>query len=275
MIGCAALGRVSRTVPGLLHAYAGEFASNTTPALHRDYADEAVAGLCEWLALPEQTCSTACWSRLGLETAGWQRLSRYLDERGQRFWVRGQFDRPGLRRRSDFAAYLDSLPRKRRAAWEVDRRRLDAAGEVTVRLHRNLHDYDLLRRFLALEALGAGADAAKRDTDVFTAITENLAERNELFFVEVVVDGEPISISANFVDGHTAYSFKVAYDTAFRDLAPGANNVIELTRLLHEDPLLRAAVSCVEENSPAARLWCDPVPVGNVLMATRGVKSVA
>ncbi len=177
--------------------------------------------------------------------------------------------------------WLASLSPRTRREYRRSRRKLEAAGSLDVRLHRCLDDSDLLSRFLALEAdgwkgrAGTAIQSTPSEHAFFRAISRNLASRDELFFVEVSVDDQPVSITANLVDGSTVFGFKVAHAPAFANASPGIFNTLEVLRMAHQD----AAMTSVDSGSDASpcllRYWPESRPMATILAATRGVAGAA
>ncbi len=247
--------------------------------LHRDLAAEAAEALWDWLDQP--AWSTVCWDNLEFDSTAWRLIRQQLDERCRRWGVRYEFKRPSMSRGSIDADWSTSLSPRTRSQHRRSRRRLEAAGGVEIRLHRNLEDPNLIPGFLELEAQGwkgrggTALAANPAHVDFFNALTRTLAERNELFFVEVKVDAEPVSITANLVDGTTVFGFKIAHSPAFAGASPCIFNTLEVMRLVQDDPVMTAADSGTGGDSCLLRYWPDFRPVGTIVAATRGFAGAA
>ena len=255
------------------------FVYSSTPLLHVDFANEASTAICDWLDVSGY--SIARWENLELDSRAWLLMKQQLDERGRRWWVRHEFQRPTMDCAAGTGDWLTRLSPKARRTYRSSRRKLEASGALEVRLHRNLEGVDLLPTFLEIESrswkglAGTALTSKTRHVEFVSAVASRLGAQSRLFFVEVSVDDEPVSVSLNLVDGTTVYGFKVAHAPAFASASPGIFNTLEVARLVHEDTVLTAANSCSDADSCLLRYWADWRPVGTVLTATRNVAGSA
>ena len=207
-----------------------------------------------------------------LRSLAWKHLAGALGAQAGRWCLQDRFESPAIDRRPSFDAFLQDLPRVHRDACHTALRQLQLAGEVEVKLHRSLRDYDLIRRFLVLERSGgeerpAGTEGLG-DAALFASVTEAMGACNELFFVEILVREVSVSISASYVDGTTILGFRTVHDPSVRLTEPELVSLLEATRLLHQDPILRRGQSISNEGSWATRLWTDADPSATVVAAT-------
>lgn len=248
--------------------------STASPMLHRDFAAQATSSLCQWFGRSDHPWSIVCWPSMPLRSLAWKHLAHVLGGQAWRWRLQDRFESAALDRRTSFDAFLQDLPRVHRDACHTALRQLQSAGEVEVKLHRSLRDYDLIRRFMVLEHARGERRAAGTegfgDAALFASVTEAMGACNELFFVEILARGMPISISASYVDGTTVFGFKTVSDPSAQSTDPELVNLLEATRLLHQDPILRCGQSISNEGSWATRLWTDAHPFATVLAATRG-----
>ncbi len=277
LAACAPLAPAPERVHGVtvMRSCDHNYSASGAPLLHREHAAQATRALWRWLRDDRRPWSSVCWRRVGLASLAWRHLCEAFDAEGDRWWLRDAFERPVLVRRAGFEEYLAALSAKRRASYRAARRRAEAAGDLRVLLHRSRRDPDLPHRFLRLEASGWKSAAATAlacepaSAAFFRELVAVAGRRNELFFVEVRLGEQPLSLTANFVDGRRAYGFKIAVAHAARRLAPGILNVIETARLLHEDPLLELLDSSSDERAFVAPYWPDRLRYGDVLAATK------
>lgn len=275
LVAVAPFGSPTR-VGGLsvLPSCQSNFVYSSTPLLHGELAADGARAVLDWL--DRSGSSMACWENLELDSEAWQLMQQQLDDNGRRWWVRHEFERATMKSAAPGEDWMGVLTAKARSEYRRCRRKLEAAGELEVILHRNLEDFDLVPRFLQLEARGWKGDqgtallAKPRQAEFMDRVARALAARNELFFVEVRVDDEPASITANLVDGTTMFGFKVAHAPELNRASPGIFNTFEVLRLVQEDVVVTAADSGTEDGSCLRRYWPESRRVGTVLAATRG-----
>lgn len=274
MVASTPLGAAAEAVSGvMLGELDSGIISTASPMLHRDFAAQATSSLWQWFGRSNHPWSIVCWPSMPLRSLAWKHLADELGAQAGRWRVQDRFESPAIDRRASFDAFLQDLPRVHRDACHTALRQLQSAGEVEVKLHRSLRDYDLIRRFMVLEhARGERRAAGPEgfgDAAPFASVTEALGACNELFFVEILARGVPISISASYVDGTTVFGFKTVSDSSVHMPDPELVNLLETTRLMHQDPILRRGQSISNEGSWAARLWTDADPSATVLAATQ------
>lgn len=285
MIGCAAFAGA----PALVAVTVGEIATwehemflDATPLLDRERGQQAVAALLDWLAAAGQPWSLVRWSRIAMASVAWAQIAAATDRLGCAWWPRRIYRRPLLQRRESFDAYLAELPSKRRGRLRWRRNRFAREGELEVLVHRDIAaDPGMLDRFLALEAAGwkGGAGTAIRcrpsSERFFREAMDALGARGALYFLEMRLDGRPVSITANLCDGRTLYGFKSGFDPELEGLSPGIVNALEIAARLHEDPVLERLDSCGEQRCHLEGVWIDSLAVGEVRVATCALGGVA
>ena len=69
------------------------------------------------------------------------------------------------------------------------------------------------------------------------------------------------------VAGSTAYTWKIAFDEAFRRFSPGAQLMLEAPRSLFSDPNVARIDSCAAADHPMIdHLWKDRLAVGTLVI---------
>jgi CelD/BcsL family acetyltransferase involved in cellulose biosynthesis len=95
-----------------------------------------------------------------------------------------------------------------------------------------------------------------------------MAITNRLFFVELQLDGRPLAMTANFVQGTTLFAFKVAYDPEFARVSPGILSELQTIRLFHEDGRLELGDSGTAGPSYIDGYWNASTRIQRVLIST-------
>ncbi len=285
LIGCApfeVLQPLSQIPPRTVGFWATPHSFLSQPLLHRDHAAEAIDGLLDWLATAVPSIDLVSLPLMGVESPTWHAIRRVLDARGAAAAVRYGFARPSLARCGSFDDYLMSLSPKRRKNYRRSWRALNDAGEVEVRLRRDLTaSSEWASRFMRMEALGwkgeLGSALACNDSDTafFEEITAAFGDRADLFYTEIRLDGVPVAMSASFVEGRTLFGFKVAFDPAFRGYSPGLLNAVQEVRLFLESTELQVGESGANAESFIGSYWRDRVPMAKVLLAANGAGRLA
>lgn len=217
------------------------------PLVHRDHAAEALRVLWDWLCEPSHPWRVVLLEYLSTTSPFWSLLEKELRMRGSALWVRETHTRPMLERRASFEAYLSELPSSRRKGYRRRLRALEKSGRVEFILHRDRADCpDLAQRFMDLERQswkgesGTAMALIAHDRAFFEHAVAAFAAERRLFFVEVRVDGTPIAMTSNFVQGRTLFAFKVAYRADYAQFSPGILAEMEgIKRFYNEPSLLR------------------------------------
>ena len=169
-----------------------------------------------------------------------------------------------LGRFDSFEEYIGALRPARRKHYRRRWRQLQDAGTAQVVLHRRLDDVkDLAERFMHLERLGWKGERGSALASVpsnaafFREVVENFARHEQLFFVELKLDGRPIAMTANFVSGRTMFAFKIAHDPAFKHLSPGILAEVQTVRLFLETPELVCGEGGCSGPSYLSSYWRD------------------
>jgi CelD/BcsL family acetyltransferase involved in cellulose biosynthesis len=172
------------------------------------------------------------------------------------------------------------------------RRRLEDRGKVEWRLVRDSERLaEAGENFLRLEHMGWKGEQGSSllslpaRASFFRAVVQNFGETGDVFFCELLCDGDVVSSTSNLISGDVGYAFKVGWDPRFAQMSPGMLNEVETIRaapaLLGD---LRYIDSCTGDESYIDRLWtitrrtlADGVlvlgPVGaGVFAAKRGLR---
>ncbi len=245
------------------------------PVFDRDDADRAFLALWDWMNDRSQPWRIILFDQLPDRSPVWDLVRAEATSRKQRVWLKYATSRSMLRRVDSFDTYLAGLARGRRRSFGRLWRKLSAEYGAEVRLHRDRGTApDLAERFLKLEARSwkgeAGTALACTDTGqrFFEEIIDAYDERGELFCVEMVVDGDPIGMTINFVQGNTLFAFKTAYDPGFRTFSPGISTEVHSIRSFLEATDLETAESGTTGDSYIDDYWNDEADIMAVYVST-------
>lgn len=170
------------------------------------------------------------------------------------------------------------LPSRRRKEYARQMRRLAELGPVKVETTIDRDGVSArFEEFLMLEAAGwkgrAGtALAATAATAAFAR--EIVFERSQSGAVRIDsirVGAHAVAMLVSFVAGATAYTWKIAYDEAYRRFSPGAQLMLEAPRGLFSDPRVERIDSCAAADHPMIdHLWKDRLDVGTLVIGPPG-----
>lgn len=252
------------------------------PLLDRDLATSALGVLWDWIEQPGQAWGLVVLRHMNARSPAWPLIVEELRRRRLQYWVKEVFQRAMLQRHESFEAYVASLSSKRRKNYRQKWRRLHALGSIEVVLHRNLRSVpDLATRFMAVEQRswkgrqGSALAQSAADSAFLSEITRELGERDQLFFVELKLNGRPIAISANFVLGRTLFGFKTGYDSEFKEFSPGILMEIECVQFFHESPELTTGESGAAGHIFLDAYWRDVADMQLVYISTHRYQSRA
>ena len=127
---------------------------------------------------------------------------------------------------------------------------------------------DTLERFLALEHAGwKGAEGSSLRSDprqeaFFLRMTTAFRADGDLFFTELLLDGQAIASSCNPRSGSDGFAFKVAFDPRSAKYGPGLLNELAFLKALEQGvDQFRFIDSGAAPGSFIEELWPDRVPL--------------
>jgi len=139
-----------------------------------------------------------------------------------------------------------------------------------------------LEDFLRMEAAGwkgrrATALLSDERAATFTRnFVRSLANEGLATIESLYVGNRPVAMQVLLRSGHTAFTWKVAYDQDFRDFSPGILLLQDLTAaLLAEPQISRTDSCCYDENSYIGEFWKERQPVADMLIDLRRGGSLA
>ncbi|MEM6464095.1 MAG: GNAT family N-acetyltransferase [Pseudomonadota bacterium] len=182
-----------------------------------------------------------------------------------------KFERPMLKSTLDGTQYLrESLSAKHLRDRRRLRRQLGRTGSVSYQVARQPEEVRTrLEEFLALEASGwKGRRRTAMVVDRYRAAfvreaVNDLAEADGVRIHTLDLDGEAIASMIVFIAGGTAYTWKTAYNEAYRAFSPGQLLMDDLTANHLEDPNITVTDSCAVPDHPVmSRLWRERCKMG-------------
>lgn len=265
LIGVAAYSilRPSFRIPcRVLCTFTSPLGFSSHPLVDREYSEVAMTAIWDWIEQSQQRWDMVLINKIAKQSLTWMAMLTEIRQRGRSQLTTGKFERPILERDSSYADYLQQLNQKRRKEYRRLWRRLNESGTVETVLHKNLNlSPDLARQFMDLEAKswkgssGTALICREEDSAFFTDAVKSMSQRNQLFFIELRLNGKAIAMTSNFVAGKTLFAFKVAYDPQYARFSPGLLNEFEGIRLFHDTEDLQIGESGSVQDSYIRHYW--------------------
>lgn len=187
---------------------------------------------------------------------------------------------PRRRPRLDARAQPAPLSRSRSKALRQKRRRLAEQGKVCCT--HAVHPVSfgaVLEEFLALEASGWKGQSASRGRAIlrhralsgfFRDALTALSARGLADIAVLRSGGRPVAMQVTLISGPTAFTWKTAYDEAFRTFGPGLLLLEEVTALLVDDSRIETADSCNHrDDGYMAEFWSGRLDVADAVLDVR------
>ena len=263
------------TAPPMAHAYLA------TPVIDRGLLDATLEAMLTFIASEASLPKTIALDAMSMDGTVMQALGRVLAMRGTAPYVLERGARPILASDLDGKHYWEkALSGSSRKKLRQHRRRLAEKGTLTYRILTTAADVErALEDFLKLEAtgwkgrqgtalLGNAADAA-----YVRAMIATLAMRGQVSIHALTLNDRPVSMQIVLRAGATAFTWKTAYDEAWRDSSPGMLLLEDYTATLLADDSIARVDSCTfdessfmavwTEREAIATLWLDATPGGS------------
>jgi CelD/BcsL family acetyltransferase involved in cellulose biosynthesis len=245
-----------------------------TPLLHRHWAREAWGAVLDWLQQRPGSAGIVEMRLQASDGASHHALVDAARERGLLTAADDSYSRAVVRWGKDAAEVLADAAANRE--WRRQRRRLGEHGRFEVRRLAAGEDAEpWIAAFLELEARGwkgRGGTAlamSEAETRYFRTICAGGARSGQLDMMGLYLDGVPIAMKCNFVSGNVAFTFKMAYDEAYRAYSPGVLLDIEFTEALQKQSAFDVVDSCAVHGHPTyRRLWHSGRGISHILLST-------
>lgn len=252
-----------------------DYICNCTPLLRQGLATEAWGTFIAWLA----TQSPALLE-LPLVNADGPFQHAVLEVANQRhtpLWADYQYSRALLQPAESADAYCElTMSCHNRQELRRQRRRLGERGELEVRCTRPGDDLaPWIDEFLRLEAAGwkgqTGTAFASQaaDSEFLRAIISAGAARNQVTLLGLFLDGQALALKLNLLSGQGGFTFKIAFDEAFKKFSPGVQLELENIEWFHRQTGLQWLDSCARpDHFMIGRLWKDRRLMQRLVMST-------
>ena len=190
---------------------------------------------------------------------------------GRSVTVIDRYQRAGLDRDRNGTNPRESLSKRRRKEYARQLRCMGAEGAVV--FEHAVTQADIMQRFEDFVALEASGWKGRRRTamaanpliaDFARSAVRGLARRSAASIVTLRLGERPAAILICLHHGHTAFTWKIAYDEALSPFSPGAQVMLEAPRFLFANDSTNRIDSCATENHPMV----DHIWAGRLQMAT-------
>lgn len=250
-----------------------------TPLVSRKHGRDTLRAFLDWVDSNDAPANLIEWELVAADGPFSALLTEELSRRhgwGVRIqrYERALFD-PGAAETSISGRHLKELRRLKR--------RLSERGSYANRVMEPGEPIDgWIDKFLRLEASGwkgreqtaiASHDGSRQ---FFARAAKIAALQGRLEMLSIEMDGVPIAMKCNFLAGHTAFAFKIAYDERFSRYSPGVLlELFNISSLAERSSRTRWMDSCAtSDHFMIDRLWSGRRILGNYMMASRGAARV-
>lgn len=211
--------------------------------LDRD-ADASGAIPVLWAGLRDSSVRLAMFDEIAVDSPQWQVLQTLLREGGQQFQITGRRPVGIIDILYDWERYQASWSSRYRTALKRSHKKLQAAGEVRVELHRNPSPDalpDLMRAAFDIEdrswkGSNDSSILAAGMTEYMLAEAELMRDHGSLDLWMLLLDGAPIAFEYCHLAKGTCFSQKIGFDPQHRALGPGRLLKMFQLQQYHEDP---------------------------------------
>ena len=256
-----------------LAAVTDDYSFSGTPLLDREALDDAAAGLVG-LIRTERRAAAVMIGVFEMSGPVGQALTRAAARAGRPIHEHSSFVRAGWWRRAEphFPGPTFDLTDRREIARRSRRMSAELGGDV--RVVDRTHDPAAWDRFLAMEnsswkaARGTALASTERDAAFFRRMCAGLARTGHFELVTLDVAERTLAMEAHLIDGTALFSFKIAFDPAYRRFSPGTNLKYRVIERL-EGSSMTVADSCASpDNAHMNRLWPDRRVMRTVVVGT-------
>lgn len=253
--------------PVVLDALPFNYAFVSSPVVDPAYAEAVMAA---FFSAIERSALPKIINLASLEAEGpvFAAMLMSLAKRGAEPVVLSKLSRPYITRQAGVKR-SGSTRRKLRQDWN----RLSALGTVEIINDRMpMGVQEAFESFLALEKGSwkgeRGTALLSQDSDAafVRRLIQDLAERQAASVAELRVNGELVAAQVLMYCGDTAYTWKTAFDVAYRKYSPGAVLVDRITEELLASQDINAINSCAAESSFMGQLWTGRRAMADMLV---------
>ena len=245
-------------------------------------ADQEEACFEAFLAWLWQETPAKMFSAMALTKDGplYREFVRFHQRKGMTIDLLEQYDRALLESNSSYEAYIrENIRSKKRKELKRIHRRLSDLGTLQISQFDPKENHDIeawIEDFFALEKAGwkgrAGTALAcnQAEKNYSETLIRGAADRNQLLFHRLELDGRPLAMKLSFRRDMFAFSFKIAYDEAFAKYSPGVLLELANMRCALDELKLKWYDSCAVQNHPMiGHLWRERRAMVNLHATTR------
>lgn len=255
----------------------------STPVIDRDCLDAVIEAMLATIAATPGLPKTVALEAMSDGSATMQALARVLAARGAAPYVFSRSQRPKLASTLDGKTYLEkALSASSRKKLRQHRRRLAEKGVLQSTVVTDADDVSrAMEDFLALEASGwkgrerTALSSNPTDAKFARGMIATLAATGDASIHMLTLDGRPISMQIVLRSGPGAFTWKTAYDEAFRDFSPGMLLLEDYTAALLAEDSIAAVDSCAFDDSGYMAAWRERVPLAQLWFDARTGGSAA
>ncbi len=254
-----------------------------SPVIDRTCLDDVLDAMLDTLDADRTLPKIAALDAMPVECPIMEALTRVLAARGSAPCVFDRFQRSMLVSELDGKHYLErALSGSSRKKLRQHRRRLAEQGTLTSRIISEPEAVSrALESFLTIEAAGwkgrHGTAVLCRPAHAafMRGAVGALAARGAAWAQSLELDGRPISVQIIVRSGPAAFTWKTAYDEAFRDFSPGMLLFEDYTAALLADRSIAVVDSCTHDESSFMAVWSERQPIADMWIDTQRGGSVA
>jgi CelD/BcsL family acetyltransferase involved in cellulose biosynthesis len=257
--------------PAMAHAYLA------TPVIDRDLLDETLAAMLDTIAADTTLPHIVALDAMAADGTTMQALSRVLHARGGMPCILTEARRPKLASTLDGRQYLQqALSSSSRKKLRQHRRRLAEKGRLEYRIDSAPEAVgQALESFLQLEASGwKGRQGTALLSDTADAafvrgMVPAMAQRGDAEIHALYLDGEPLSVQVVLRAGTAAFTWKTAYNEAWRDASPGMLLLEDYTAAFLADESIAYVDSCAYDETSFMAAWSERQAIANLWFDVR------
>jgi CelD/BcsL family acetyltransferase involved in cellulose biosynthesis len=257
--------------PAMGHAYLA------TPVIDRDLLEEALAAMLDAIAADARLPHFVALDAMATDGATMQALSHVLRARGGAPCVLTEARRPMLASALDGRQYLQqALSGSSRKKLRQHRRRLAEKGRLEYRIDSAPEAVgQAVEAFLQLEASGWKgrqgtallSDAA--DAAFVRSMVPTLAQQGDAQVHALYLEGKPLSVQIVLRAGTAAFTWKTAYDEAWRDASPGMLLLEDYTAAFLADDSIAYVDSCAYDETSFMAAWSERQAIASLWFDVR------
>ena len=244
-------------------AFANSYLS--TPVIDRDRVEETLDAMLDCVAADPWLPKIIALDMFRRDCAVNAALVRVLEKRGSRARVFSESRRPRLESTLDGKAYLEkAMSSSTRKKLRQHRRRLGEKGAISSLVVSTPEAVAAgVEEFLAMEAAGwkgkrgtaLASDAA--NAAFMRGVMDRMSRLGRASIHSLRVDDRPVSIQLVLRSGRAAYTWKTAYDEAYRDYSPGILLLEDYTGAFLSDESVDFVDSCAFDETSFMASWTE------------------